>query len=75
MMEVEEQLDAVLVPLGLGFMGIYHVWLVVTVRLDPRRTVIGLNAESRRQWVCSLMAVRTLSLSLSLSRSLCVCVF
>lgn len=54
-MEVE-QLDTVLVPLGLGLMGLYHVWLVITVKRDPRRTVIGLNAESRRQWVFCLMA-------------------
>jgi len=60
MMKVEE-LDVLLVPLGLGLMGIYHVWLVFTVKLDPRRTVIGLNAESRRQWIFSLMAVRVLS--------------
>lgn len=49
------KLDMVLVPLGLLVFGLYHVWLVITVKRDPCRTVIGLNAESRHQWVFSLM--------------------
>ncbi|KAK9278376.1 hypothetical protein L1049_027941 [Liquidambar formosana] len=52
----EEQLDYVLVPLGLSVMGIYHAWLLYAVLRTPRRTVIGLNAESRHQWVYSMMA-------------------
>ncbi|CAI9295483.1 unnamed protein product [Lactuca saligna] len=35
---------------------VYHIWLVYTVLTNPRRTVIGLNAESRHQWVFSMMA-------------------
>jgi hypothetical protein len=65
----EEQLDYVLVPLGLFLFGLYHVWLLFTIYRFPRRTVIGLNAESRHQWVSSMMTVKFLfSLSLSLSR-------
>lgn len=45
----------VLVPLGLLLFGIYHAWLFFTIRWNPRRTVIGLNAESRQQWVFSMM--------------------
>ncbi|KAH7867277.1 hypothetical protein Vadar_031234 [Vaccinium darrowii] len=51
-----ENLDYVLVPLGIGVLGIYHIWLVFTIRRNPTRTVIGLNAETRRQWVFSIMA-------------------
>ncbi|XP_024030354.1 uncharacterized protein LOC21396458 isoform X1 [Morus notabilis] len=51
----EAFLDLVLVPLGLLLFGIYHAWLFFTIRRNPRRTVIGLNAESRQQWVFSMM--------------------
>lgn len=60
----EDRLDLVLVPLGLLVFGIYHVWLLFTLNQSPRRTVIGLNAESRRQWVFSMMAVSSSSLNL-----------
>ncbi|KAJ9676916.1 hypothetical protein PVL29_022090 [Vitis rotundifolia] len=52
----EEHLDYVVVPLGLAVMGAYHVWLFITILRSPSRTVIGINAQSRRQWVFSLMA-------------------
>ncbi|KAF8399062.1 hypothetical protein HHK36_014928 [Tetracentron sinense] len=52
----EWQLDLILVPLGLLVMGIYHGWLLLTILNTPRRTVIGLNAQSRRQWVNSMIA-------------------
>ncbi|KAJ4838967.1 hypothetical protein Tsubulata_017369 [Turnera subulata] len=55
MME-EEALDYVLVPVGLGVMGVYHCWLLYTILRYPRRTVIGINAESRHQWVHAMMA-------------------
>lgn len=58
----EKELDYVLVPLGVGVMAIYHLWLIFTILRNPRRTVIGLNAESRRQWVYSMMSVSSLSL-------------
>ena len=68
----EEQLDYVLVPLGLLVFGLYNVWLLFTVLRFPRRTVIGINAETRHQWVFSMMSVKALfSLSLSLSLSVC----
>ena len=56
----EEHLDYVVVPLGLAVMGAYHVWLFITILRSPSRTVIGINAQSRRQWVFSLMAVSSL---------------
>lgn len=51
----EERVDYVLVPLGLLILGAYHAWLLVTIVRNPRRTVVGLNAESRHQWVHCLM--------------------
>ncbi|MED6156007.1 hypothetical protein PIB30_010939 [Stylosanthes scabra] len=54
-MEIAE-LDYVLVPVGVLVLGIYHVWLLYTIITHPCRTVIGLNAQSRYQWVLSLMA-------------------
>lgn len=51
----EEHLDYVLIPLGLFVFGLYHVWLLFTLLYNPRRTVIALNAESRHQWVLSIM--------------------
>ncbi|BAT72671.1 uncharacterized protein LOC124832000 [Vigna umbellata] len=54
-MEVDE-LDYVLVPLGVLVLGIYHVWLLCTIIRYPSHTVIGLNAQSRYQWVLSIMA-------------------
>ncbi|KAL3824805.1 hypothetical protein ACJIZ3_020834 [Penstemon smallii] len=52
----EKQLDFVLVPLGMGVLLAYHVWLLLTIIRRPKRTVIGLNAESRKLWVFCLMA-------------------
>ncbi|XP_004299566.1 PREDICTED: uncharacterized protein LOC101293491 [Fragaria vesca subsp. vesca] len=48
-------LDYILVPAGLFVLGIYHIWLLITVLHNPIRTVIGLNAYTREQWVFSLM--------------------
>ncbi|KAL8488064.1 hypothetical protein ACS0TY_024372 [Phlomoides rotata] len=55
MME-EKQLDLVLVPLGMGMLLGYHFWLLYIIVGNPRRTVIGINAESRYKWVICLMA-------------------
>ncbi|KAM0051575.1 hypothetical protein Hdeb2414_s0007g00238141 [Helianthus debilis subsp. tardiflorus] len=52
----EKDIDYVLVPLGLGIMIAYHIWLVYTVFKHPRQTVMGLNSETRHQWVFSMMA-------------------
>ncbi|KAJ4874229.1 hypothetical protein Rs2_43930 [Raphanus sativus] len=51
----EEWLDAILVPAGLAVMVAYHVWLGYAIIHRPKLTVISLNAESRRQWVFSMM--------------------
>lgn len=58
----EQELDYVVVPLGLLVLGIYHVWLLYTIIRYPSCTVIGLNAHSRYQWVLSIMAVSILFL-------------
>lgn len=69
----EESLDLVLVPTGLAVMIAYHVWLVYAILYRPKLTVISLNAESRRQWVFSMMTVRfSLLLSSSFGDALCV---
>uniref|UniRef100_A0A5B7BGT4 DUF599 domain-containing protein n=1 Tax=Davidia involucrata TaxID=16924 RepID=A0A5B7BGT4_DAVIN len=52
----EQKLDYVLVPLGMTVFGLYHLWLLFTIVRNPRRTVVGINAESRHQWVYSMMA-------------------
>ncbi|RXH96597.1 hypothetical protein DVH24_009101 [Malus domestica] len=48
-------LNYYLVPAGLFVLGIYHVWLLITVLYNPSRTVIGLNAVVRTQWIFSMM--------------------
>ncbi|KAF1874444.1 hypothetical protein Lal_00029871 [Lupinus albus] len=55
----KENLDYVLVPLGLMVYLIYHIWLLYTIKCNPLGTVIGLNAESRHQWVLAMMSVST----------------
>ncbi|KAH7856484.1 hypothetical protein Vadar_001875 [Vaccinium darrowii] len=52
----EKELDYVLVPLGLTVFGVYHVWLLYSILRHPTTTVVGLNADSRRQWVFSMMS-------------------
>ncbi|CAH9058699.1 unnamed protein product [Cuscuta epithymum] len=51
----KEILDYVLVPLGLLLMLAYHLWLLVQIRNQPNRTVIGVNAINRRLWVRAMM--------------------
>ncbi|KAL8150583.1 hypothetical protein V2J09_020391 [Rumex salicifolius] len=50
-----KELDYVLVPAGLLVLLSYHGWLIYAIRFMPRRTVIGLNVESRHHWVHCLM--------------------
>ncbi|KAG8488094.1 hypothetical protein CXB51_018093 [Gossypium anomalum] len=52
----KEKLDFILVPTGLLVLALYHIWLLFTILKYPTRTVIGLNAESRHQWVHSMMS-------------------
>ncbi|GAB2295255.1 hypothetical protein Dimus_029449 [Dionaea muscipula] len=49
------QLDYILVPCGLLVLAVYHGWLLFTIIRTPELTAIGLNAESRYQWVYCLM--------------------
>lgn len=51
----EKYMDYVLVPSGLVVLGIYHLWLLLTIIRHPTTTVIGLNAVSRHQWVLHMM--------------------
>ncbi|KAJ6411364.1 hypothetical protein OIU84_008019 [Salix udensis] len=51
----ENRLDCVLVPSGLSVMGIYHIWLLYTIFRYPTRTVVGINSETRLQWVHAIM--------------------
>ncbi|WOK92523.1 hypothetical protein Cni_G01214 [Canna indica] len=52
----EKYLDLVMVPLGLLLQVIYNLWLLTTIIRDPKRTVIGLNAQVRERWVKAMMA-------------------
>lgn len=54
-------LDYVLVPLGLGLMVAYHLWLLYMVVKHPTKTVIGINSVNRRAWVHTMMEVTPLS--------------
>ncbi|XP_020419924.1 uncharacterized protein LOC18777644 isoform X2 [Prunus persica] len=47
--------DYLLVPVGLCVLGIYHIWLLITVQRNPTKTVMGLNSAVRKQWVFSMM--------------------
>jgi len=60
-MEIED-LDYIVVPVGMLVLLIYHVWLLYTIIRHPSSTVIGLNAQSRYQWTLFMMSV---SISLS----------
>ncbi|TVU42777.1 hypothetical protein EJB05_09199, partial [Eragrostis curvula] len=51
----KEDLDYVLVPLGLAVMAGYHAWLLLRVRRRPASTVIGVNAINRRIWARHVM--------------------
>lgn len=55
----EEDLDLVLVPLGLAVVAGYHLWLLYAILRHPTRTVVGLNALARKRWVAVIMAVGT----------------
>ncbi|KAK2647963.1 hypothetical protein Ddye_015452 [Dipteronia dyeriana] len=51
----KDKFDFVLIPSGLFVLALYHVWLLYNIIRNPRKTVIGLNSESRHQWVFSIM--------------------
>ncbi|XP_074555983.1 uncharacterized protein LOC141811823 [Curcuma longa] len=48
-------LDLVLVPLGLLFPLVYHLWLWYRVRSKPLHTIVGINSVGRRLWVEAIM--------------------
>ncbi|BAF08511.1 uncharacterized protein [Oryza sativa Japonica Group] len=51
----KEELDYVLIPLGMALMVGYHAWLLLRIRRRPATTVIGVNAINRRIWVRHIM--------------------
>lgn len=51
----ERELDSILIPVGIGVLGTYHIWLLYNIKRHPTRTVIGINAESRHKWVFNMM--------------------
>ncbi|XP_074369561.1 uncharacterized protein LOC141710995 [Apium graveolens] len=51
----EKELDYILVPLGLVFLGVYHTWLLLTVLFYPTKTVIGTNAQTTHRWAVNMM--------------------
>ncbi|KAH0708943.1 hypothetical protein KY290_010488 [Solanum tuberosum] len=55
MMMEERELDYLLVPFGIAIFLSYHAWLLTLIIRNPRRTVIGINSESRHHWVLSIM--------------------
>lgn len=71
-MEIEE-LDYVLVPVGMLVLLMYHVWLLYTIIRQPSSTVIGLNAQTRYQWILFMMSVSNLSLLLLAYICLLIC--
>ncbi|XP_072995020.1 uncharacterized protein [Typha latifolia] len=50
-----EELDYILVPLGLLAMLGYHVWLLFRILRHPTTTVVGINSINRRIWVRTMM--------------------
>ncbi|XP_008794823.2 uncharacterized protein LOC103710721 [Phoenix dactylifera] len=54
----KEELDFVLVPVGLIVMVSYHLWLLYRILKHPTSTVIGINAINRRIWVHTMMEDR-----------------
>ncbi|KAI9097721.1 hypothetical protein K1719_025492 [Acacia pycnantha] len=48
-------LDVILVPSALLMSIAYHLWLWHTVRTQPHRTTLGVNASVRRNWIHSML--------------------
>ncbi|KQJ98988.1 uncharacterized protein LOC100829514 [Brachypodium distachyon] len=51
----DSYLDLVLIPVGLLFPILYHVWLYRAVRRCPLRSTAGIGAAARRLWVLGMM--------------------
>ncbi|KAK1274572.1 hypothetical protein QJS04_geneDACA013213 [Acorus gramineus] len=54
-----QELDYILVPLGLGLMVAYHAWLFRLILKHPLKTVVGVNAINRRIWVYTMDPSKT----------------
>ncbi|KAJ7516123.1 hypothetical protein O6H91_22G044000 [Diphasiastrum complanatum] len=48
-------LDAILVPIGFGFLLSYHVYHHVQIKINPLQTIIGINNLGKRAWVRCIM--------------------
>lgn len=55
MIDFEEYLDSVLVPLGVLIFIVYHIFLTRRIVRHPFTTVIGTNHKTRKLWVESIM--------------------
>ncbi|XP_057837874.2 uncharacterized protein LOC131048049 [Cryptomeria japonica] len=55
MVWTKEYLDVVLVPSGLLFLGIYHLYLIYRIIIYPDLTVIGYENGIRKIWVHKMM--------------------
>ncbi|XP_078173557.1 uncharacterized protein LOC144567327 [Carex rostrata] len=51
----KQELDYVLVPIGVFALLGYHLWLLYRVVMHPSTTVIGINSMNRRLWVQFVM--------------------
>ncbi|XP_006660295.2 uncharacterized protein LOC102700922 [Oryza brachyantha] len=51
----EAYLDLVLIPVGVLFPVVYHVWLWRAVRRSPLSSTVGINAAARRLWLLRMM--------------------
>ncbi|EAZ07668.1 hypothetical protein OsI_29924 [Oryza sativa Indica Group] len=51
----DSYLDLVLIPAGIVFPIVYHVWLWHVVRRRPLSSTVGINTATRRLWVLGMM--------------------
>uniref|UniRef100_A0A0E0LWZ9 DUF599 domain-containing protein n=1 Tax=Oryza punctata TaxID=4537 RepID=A0A0E0LWZ9_ORYPU len=51
----DSYLDLVLIPAGIVFPIVYHVWLWRVVRHRPLCSTVGINSATRRLWVFGMM--------------------
>ncbi|KAJ7558382.1 hypothetical protein O6H91_04G036800 [Diphasiastrum complanatum] len=51
----EAYLDIILIPMGMGLLIVYHVFLYYKVRTSPLQTVMGFHHLGRRAWVHAIM--------------------
>ncbi|WOL05185.1 hypothetical protein Cni_G13911 [Canna indica] len=51
----KQDLDFILVPLGIAILSAYHLWLLHRIIKHPTKTVVGINSIHRRLWVQTMM--------------------